>query len=539
MGELFAGLDVSTQSCKLVVIDVVAGAVLHVDRVDYDHDLPHYGTVDGAVTGLGEGVSESDPTMWIEAVELILGRLRDGGVPTERIRCLSVSGQQHGLVALAVDGILARPRAKLWNDFSTAEECGLLTEMVGGPEAMIEEVGNSQRTGYTAPKILHMRRHEPEMFARAHTLFLVHNYVNWHLTGGSEGGVAMMEPGDASGMALWHPRTGRWSQKVMDAIDPALPGKLPPIEASNRSIGTLSPTLAARFGLPADCRIGAGSGDNMYGAIGTGNFEPGIVTVSLGTSGTAYTFLEEPFVDPTGEIAAFCDSTGHYLPLLCVSNMANGYDAVRERFDLSHEAFDALVEETSLGNGGRVIVPWYVGERTPDVPDAAPVYFGFTPSDFQPETLCRAVVEGHVLNLYDGFARMPVTPREIRLTGGLSRSPSWCQTIADIFQAETVPVAGEGAALGAAIHGAWVWYGEGGSGSGGAGSLHESVGPERSLARIAKPFVMLEEERRARPDPALRATAEVLRRLFRALSLRARGLEGEDPFQLRQELLSP
>jgi len=538
MGELFAGLDVSTQSCKLVVIDVEAGAVLHVDRVEYDLDLPHYGTVDGVVPGLGEGVSESDPIMWIEAVDLSLGRLRDGGVPTERICCLSVSGQQHGLVALTADGTLARPRAKLWNDFSTAEECRLLTEMVGGPEAMIEEVGNSQRTGYTAPKILHMRRREPDLFSRAHTLFLVHNYINWYLTGGPQDGVAVMEPGDASGMALWHPGTGRWSRRVMDAIDPTLPERLPPIEPSARSIGTLSPALADRFGLPHGCRIDAGSGDNMYGAIGTGNFEPGIVTVSLGTSGTAYTYLEEPFIDPTGEIAAFCDSTGHHLPLLCVSNMANGYSAVRERFDLSHETFDALVEETPLGNGGRVILPWYVGERTPDLSNAAPLYFGFALSDFQPDVLCRAVLEGHVLNLYDGFARMPATPREIRLTGGLSRSPSWCQTIADIFQAEAVPVGGEGAAMGAAIHAAWVWYREVDEGVSGEGKGATSECAERALARIAEPFVVLEEERRARPNPERKAAAGALRGLYRALSLRARGLEGDDPFQLRQELLA-
>jgi xylulokinase len=523
VGDLFAGLDVSTQSCKLVVIDVDAGSVLHVDRVEYDHDLPHYGTVDGSITGLGEGVSESDPLMWIEAVEVVLGRMGDGGVPSEGIRCLSVSGQQHGLVALSADGTLARPRAKLWNDFSTAEECRILTDTVGGPEAMIDEVGNSQRTGYTAPKILHMRRHEPEFFARAHTLFLVHNYVNWWLTGGPDGGVAVMEPGDASGMALWHPGTGLWSEWVLEAIDPALRQKLPPVAPSDRAIGTLAPSLAERFGFPAGCRVDAGSGDNMYGAIGTGNFEPGIVTVSLGTSGTAYTYLEEPFIDPTGEIAAFCDSTGHHLPLLCVSNMANGYAAVRERFNLTHDEFDALVAEAPFGNGGRVVVPWYEGERTPDLPNAAPLYFGFGPGDFEPRALCRGVVEGHVLNLYDGFARMPVTPREIRLTGGLSRSPAWCRTIANIFQAETVPVSGEGAALGAAIHAAWVW--------------HRERGGERTLGEIAEPFVVLEEESRARPDPARTATAENLRRLYRALSFRARGLEGEDPFTLRRDLL--
>ncbi len=119
---LFAGLDVSTQSCKLVVIDPAAGAVIHVDQVDYDRDLPDHGTVEGVVPGLGEGVSESDPSMWIEAVDLILDRLRKADVQAERIRCISVSGQQHGLVALAADGRLARPRSKLWNDVSTAEE---------------------------------------------------------------------------------------------------------------------------------------------------------------------------------------------------------------------------------------------------------------------------------------------------------------------------------------------------------------------------------------------------------------------------------
>jgi xylulokinase len=524
MQALFAGLDVSTQGCKLVVIDVETGTVRHVDRVDYDNDLPGYGTEDGAVAGLGEGVSESDPKMWIEAVEILLGRLSEAGVRADRIRCISVSGQQHGLVALAADGSLARPRAKLWNDFSTAEECRILTEAVGGPEAMIEEVGNSQRTGYTAPKILHLRRYEPDAYARASTLFIVHNYINWYLTGGADGGVAVMEPGDTSGMALWHPGTGRWSRKVIEAIDSKLPEKLPPVQPADRTIANVGASLAARFGLSPDCRIDAGSGDNMYGALGTGNFEPDIVTVSLGTSGTACTVLDEPFIDPTGEIAAYCDSTGRYLLLLCVSNMANGYNAVLERFELSHEEFDDFVQGAPPGNRGRLLVPWYEGERTPDLPLAAPLYFGFGVSDFEPRTLCRGVLEGHVLNLYEGFTRMPVTPGEIRLTGGLANSPSWCQTIADVFEAETVPVRGEGAALGAAIHAAWVWQRE--------------TGEELSLAEVAGPFVVLDEGRRRRPDPQRQTAYQLLKRLFRAVSRRARGLEGEDPFVLRRDLLA-
>ena len=542
-GVLFAGFDVSTQSAKLVVIDPAAGAVVHVDRVDYDRDLPQYDTQGGAVRGLGEGVSESVPGMWTEAVEILLARLSGGAggtagarppeVPSGRslagrIRCISVSGQQHGLVALAADGTLARPRAKLWNDFSTAEECRLLTETVGGLDAMVREVGNSQRAGYTAGKILHLRRHEPENWARARVLFLVHNYVNWYLTGGPDGGVAMLEPGDTSGMALWHPGTGEWSKRVMDAISPDLASKLPPLAPSDRSIGVVGAALARRHGLPADCRVDAGSGDNMYGAVGTGNIEPGLFTVSLGTSGTACTVLDRPFVDPTGEIACFCDSTGRFLPLLCVSNLANGYDGLREQLGLSHEAFAALVEEAPPGNGGRVLVPWYEGERTPDVPFGAAATLGFDTADLagaRPATACRAVLEGHVLNLWDGTTRMPVTPREIRLTGGLSASPAWCQTIADVFEAETVPVAGEGAALGAAVHAAWVWY--------------RDAGRVRPLAEVAEPFVVLEEERRRRPRPEHRAAYAALRRLFRAMSRRLRGLASEDPFALRRALVAP
>ena len=523
MKGLFAGLDVSTQSCKLVVIDLDTRSTVYVDSLNYDEELPQYGAREGAVVGLGEGVSESDPHMWIEAVELLFERLKNTpDVEQDLIRCLSVSGQQHGLVALDGQGNLARPRAKLWNDYSTAEECSVLTEKVGGVERMIEAVANVQRPGYTAPKILHMLRHEPTCYAKATTLFLVHNYVNWYLTGGANGGVAVMEPGDTSGMALWNPITRDWSKVVIDVIDPGLRAKLPPVKPSDQTVGKLASKIAAKYGLSTECAIDAGSGDNMYGAVGTGNFSLGLVTVSLGTSGTAYTFLEEPYVDPEGEIAAFCDSTGFFLPLLCVSNMASGYNAVLERFEMSHEEFDAAICRTEPGNESRLVLPWFGGERTPDLPHAAPVYFGFGVDDFGKDVMCRAVLEGHVLNLFDGFRRLPVKPKVIHLTGGLSQSPSWCQMIADVFEAEAVPVKGEGAALGAAIHAAWVW-------------LKESEKPI-SLAEVAEPFVNLEEGKRKAPIPENVDVYRNSKRLFRALSSRVRGVQSiDDPFELLAE----
>lgn len=519
---LFAGIDVSTQSCKLVVIDTEAEVVVFVDTVSYDEDLPEYETQNGVAQGLAPGVSESDPQMWLDAVNMTFSRLKASDIRQEHIHCISVSGQQHGLAALDAEGNLTRPRSKLWNDFSTARECEILTERVGGQETMIHEVGNSQRTGYTSAKIFHMFRHEREIYQKTTTFFVVHNFINWYLTGGKNGGIRVMEPGDTSGMALWNPKTREWSQKTIEAIDLGLKNKLPPVKPSDKSIGLISSELVEKYGFSPDCTIDAGSGDNMYGAIGTGNVRTGIVTISLGTSGTAFSFMEEPFFDLTGEIASYCDSTGHYLPLLCVSNLGNGYNQILTQHGLTHEEFNHIVQETKAGNSGRLLIPWYAGERTPDLPQASPVYFGFGLEDFTREILCRAVLEGHILNLYDGFRRMPVSPEEIRLTGGLSKSEAWCQTIADVFEAETVPVEGEGAALGAALHAAWVWFRE-----------NENEYP---IQDVVAPFVILDEKRRRKPEKEHEEVYRTMKKLFHALSSRLRGKKGEDPFSLRVDL---
>ena len=525
MAQLFAGWDVSTQSTKLLVIDADTQEIVFNNAINYDSDLPHYKTKDGAIQGLGEGASESDPNMWIEAVNRLLQQLADSEVNQQDILAMSVSGQQHGLVALDGDGNLSRERSKLWNDFSTQEECDILTEKVGGLEKMVNEVSNSQRTGYTAAKIFHMYRHERDLYDNTATFFLVHNFINYYLTGGPDGGVKVMEPGDTSGTALYNITTHQWSDTVINAIDPGLKAKLAPVQPSTKSIGIVSAALVERYGLHPECRIDAGTGDNMYGAVGTGNVQEGIVTISLGTSGTAYTFLKEPFVDPTGEIAGFCDSTGHYLPLLCVSNLANGYNEILKLYDLSHQEFADIVTQVPVGNNGRIVVPWYVGERTPDVPNGVPAYFGFGLADLTDRAaVCRGVLEGHLLNLYDGFHRMPVKPSEIRLTGGISRSVAWREAIANIFDAETVAVEGEGAAMGAALHAMWVYQME--------------QRQEVTLEEVVEPYITLDESTRVKPNAQDVATYQTLIREFSALSARLRNYQtDDDPFRLRKELI--
>ena len=518
MNQFFAGIDVSTQSQKLVVIDLNIDSIIYSDSINYDNDLPDYKTFNGVIRNNPTGVSESDPNMWIDGLHILFKKLSKRTDIISSIKCLSVSGQQHGLVALDRKGNLAKSTSKLWNDFSTQKECDILTENIGGNDRMIAEISNSQRTGYTASKIFHMQRNEIELFNNTYQFMLVHNYVNYFLTGG----VFAMEEGDASGTGLWDPVKKRWSENLTSIISKDLLSKLPPVSSSTESIGNISKELVKEYGFNSTCRIDAGSGDNMYGAIGTGNIDPGILTISLGTSGTAYTIVESPFVDPTGEIACFCDSTGRYLPLLCVSNMAGGYNSFLEKNGLSHSEFEALMTYTHPGNDGNVIVPWYEGERTPDLPNASPIYFGFSYDDLTKEKVARGLIEGHVLNLYEGFSKMPIKPNEIYLTGGLSQSKVWCQMIADIFNCKATPVLGEGAALGAALHAGWIWNNENGS--------------NETLSKIVKPFITFNEQLRCTPKDENIKIYDNLKSLYSSITMRIRGLGGKDPFELKQGL---
>ena len=517
MEDLFAGVDVSTQGQKIVIIDLEKRSVIYSDSINYDIDLPKYNTLNGVLKDTDFGVSESNPNMWIDSLHLLFERLKTSSDIIQSIKSISIAGQQHGLVAIDKDGNLAKTTSKLWNDFSTAKECEILTKEIGGSEQMITEVANSQRTGYTASKIFHMYRNERELYDKTDHFLLVHNYINWYLTGGK----IAMEEGDASGTGIWDPVTKTWSKNLMNIISDDLVSKLPIVASATKSIGYISNSLANQYGFDLECRIDAGSGDNMYSALGTGNIEPGTVTISLGTSGTAFTILDQPFVDKDGEIACFCDSTGKYLPLLCISNMAGGYNTFLEENNLSHADFEALLTQTPPGNNGNIIIPWYSGERTPDIPEACPIYFGFQYEEMNIKSIARGLIEGHVLNLFAGFSKMPVKPDIIHLTGGLSQSKSWCQMIADIFDCETVPVKGEGAALGAAIHAAWVWKNENGLSC--------------DLAQLVNPFIIFEEGLRCKPD---KKNVKVYQNLFlsyEAVVKRVRGLEGSDPFKLRKE----
>jgi len=491
------GIDSGTQSTKTIALDIVSGDILASAQQTY-----------GFVEAKGEGAMEQDPSVWIAAVESTITQVLEKlGSRRSEVSGIGVSGQQHGLVLLDAADQIVRP-AKLWCDTSTIAQCAELTKMLGGEKKVVELTGNAMLPGYTAPKILWVWQNEPVNWEKAASVLLPHDYINWWLTG-----VKSMEYGDASGTALLDVRTRTWSQPVLDAVGPGLERKLPPLRSSEEQAGCLQAELVSKWNLSGTITVSSGGGDNMMGAIGTGNVRPGIMTASLGTSGTLYAFSPFPVVDPKGEVAAFCDSTGSWMPLACTMNVTLVTELTRALFaGWNHDNYDAEAATIPAGSEGLLLLPYLAGERTPNLPHASGLLHGITVKNFTAAHLARAAMEGVTLGLAYGLERfrsLGVTPTEIRITGGGSQSPFWRQLCADIFGVPTVCLtSSEGAALGAAIQAAWA-----------AGSDHSC----EALHALCSKLVTLDESTRCTPDPKNTAVYQGL--LERSTKLRTALIE--------------
>jgi xylulokinase len=240
---------------------------------------------------------------------------------------------------------------------------------------------------------------------------------------------------------------------------------LPDVELQNKTIGTLLPAVADELGLPSKTPVSIGGGDNMMGAIGTGNVTTGIVTMSLGTSGTVYAYSDTPVVDPEGNIAAFCSSTGGWLPLLCTMNCTVGTELMRDLFKVDLPTFEAQLAAAGRGADGMITVPFFNGERTPNLPNAKGCILGMDSRNMRTENFLRSAVESATFGLrfgLNGLAERGIEANEIVLTGGGASSDIWRQIVADICNAPvTVLTHDEGAALGAALQALAMLNGEG------------------------------------------------------------------------------
>jgi xylulokinase len=320
-------------------------------------------------------------------------------------------------------------------------------------------------------------------------IMLPHDYLNFVLTG-----VAAMEHGDASGTALLDVRTRRWSAELLRAVDAErdLAACLPPLLEAGSVIGTVSEQAARHYGLPAGIPVAPGGGDNMMAAIGTGNVTAGKLTMSLGTSGTLFAYADEPVVDEAGNIAAFCSSTGGWLPLLCTMNCTLATELMKQPLDVATAQFDATIADVEPGSDGLILLPFFTGERTPNLPNATASLLGLTAQNCSRGHILRATAEGATYAIrfgLDELRRLGIEATEIILTGGGAKSAVWRQIVADVCGLPvTLPAQDEGASFGAALQALWV--------------LQRREDPSLHIANITDAHVASRPELGAAPDPA-------------------------------------
>lgn len=473
--QLFLGIDSGTQGTKVILFSTRSKSIIA------------SGYAEHPMIENNEGRREQKPSWWIDACsQAIRAVLDQSSVDSKNIKAIGVSGQQHGMVPLDDEGHVIRP-AKLWCDTETVAQCEEITLKLGGSERVVSLIGNSMATGFTASKILWMKQNEPENYKRLTTVLLPHDYLNYWLTGEKK-----TEYGDASGTAYFDVKNRSWASEVLNAIDGSgkLEQCLPTLIGSEQSIGQIRPEIAKAFELSPDVWVASGGGDNMMGAIGTGNVRPGLVTASLGTSGAIYSCTDFPVIDPKGELAAFCSSTGHWLPLVCTMNVTVSTELTRSLLGMDVEELNAHVAASPIGAEGMRLLPYFNGERTPAVPNGKATLTGISSSNFSTSNLCRASMEGATLGLrygLDVLRKQGIEAQEIRLIGGGSNSALWRQMVADVFACPVVcPQSSEAGALGAALQAIWCYQNE--------------VGSPTSIDDLTEQYVELNESSRTEPE---------------------------------------
>ncbi|WP_460797282.1 xylulokinase [Microbacterium sp. GXF0217] len=435
---LVAGVDSSTQSCKVVIRDASTGAVVRSGRASHP-----------------DGTSV-DPSAWWDALQ---SALSDAGGLAD-VAAIGIGGQQHGLVALDSDGRVIRD-ALLWNDTRSADAAAALTEEVGAAE-FARRTGLVPVASFTVTKLRWLADAEPHNAARVAAVALPHDWLTWRLRGYGPAGESELGPvlselvtdrSDASGTGYFDPAGDEYDRDLLslalrrDAGDVVLPRVLGP-----------SDHVAGPNGLV----VSAGAGDNAAAALGLGA-RPGDVGVSIGTSGTVFAVTDAPVVDPSGTVAGFADASGARLPIVTTLNAARVFDVTAALLGIDHDELSRLALAAEPGADGLSLQPWFEGERTPNRPDATATLSGMTLASTTRANLARAAIEGVLKGLAFGLDAMlehGVTADRVLLIGGAAQSPAVSAIAAEIFDAPVVvPEPGEYVARGAAIQAAWALTG--------------------------------------------------------------------------------
>jgi xylulokinase len=440
MARLFLGIDVSTTGAKALLMDE-KGTVVATATTPLTLSTPK------------PLWSEQDPHEWwtgvTKSIQAALAQAKSGGGD---VAAIGLTGQMHGLVLLDADQRVLRP-AILWNDQRTGAQCDEIRARMGGRGRLVQVTGNDALTGFTAPKILWVRENEPDVYARARLVLLPKDYVRLRLTG-----VAAMDKADGSGTLLFDLAARDWSAEVLRALD--IPRAwLPPTHEGPEVTGRVSAEAAAATGLRAGTPVMAGGGDQAAGAVGAGAITPGVVSLTLGTSGVVFATTDRPLVEPEGRLHAFCHAVPGKWHLMGVTLSAAGSLQWYRDTLAPGESFDGLVAEAAsapAGSEGLIFLPYLSGERTP-YPDplARGAFVGLTVRHRRAH-LTRAVLEGVAFSMKDCMGLLAqaglASVKQVRVAGGGARSGLWRKILASVLGAELVTVnSTEGAAYGAAL----------------------------------------------------------------------------------------
>jgi xylulokinase len=472
---LIAGVDSSTQSCKIVIRDAETGALVRTGRAGHP-----VGT-------------EVNPAAWWDALQLAVSDA--GGIAD--VSAISVAAQQHGMVVLDGDGCVIRD-ALLWNDTRSAQAALDLIDEVGAGE-FARRTGSVPVASFTVTKLRWLRDAEPQNASRVAAVALPHDWLTWRLRGFGPAGDSQLGPvltelttdrSDASGTGYWSPLTNEYD---LDLLELALghPAVLPRVLGPGESAGTIpapsplpfdgessvsgpnfgpnalfgenSPSNGTGGGRPAGIVVGAGAGDNAGAALGLGA-SAGDVVVSIGTSGTVFAVTAQPATDATGAVAGFADGSGLFLPLVATLNAARVLDSIAGLLAVDHRELGRLALAAQPGAGGLVLQPYFEGERTPNLPSATASVFGMTLASTTRPNLARAAMEGLLCGLADGLdavRNQGVSVERILLIGGAAQNSAVQTIAAQVFDAPVVvPGPGEYVADGAAVQAAWALTGQ-------------------------------------------------------------------------------
>lgn len=435
----FLGIDTSTTSSKALLMDEM-GKVVAVASAPHTLQTPH------------PLWSEQDPQEWWQAVSTsIKSALESAKIRGDQVSAIGLTGQMHGLVLMDEDGKVLRP-AILWNDQRTQAQCDKIHEKIG-KEAFIQITGNVALTGFTAPKILWVKDHEPEVFAKAKHVLLPKDYIRYKLTDGYA-----MDKADGAGTVLFDLHARDWSQEVLSALE--IPTEWMPRTFEGTEVtGLISREAAAITGLKEGTPVVAGGGDQAAGAVGMGAVEPGVVSLTLGTSGVVFATTPAAYIEPAGRLHAFCHAVPgmwHFMGvMLSAAGSLQWYrDTLAPNMD-----FDTLLknaETIHAGSEGLVFLPYLTGERTPHPdPLARGAFIGLTLRHTQAH-MTRAVLEGVSFGLKDSFTLIKSAGLgkiiQVRASGGGTKSALWRQILASVLDVELVTVnSAEGGAYGAAL----------------------------------------------------------------------------------------